>query len=241
MVCVCDGKAVCAVLSKLEIGIQKPLRIRQERVSAPSELRLLYASDLHLRPANQGVISAELLGAAERTRPELILLGGDLADHRASLARLTDMVAKLAAYGPVAAVPGNHDTLLGLSLVREAILQGGGYWLTETPILAQGIQVLGRPEQRRGSRFSVLCGHYPTTFPKARSLGVDLCLAGHLHGWQIVLGQRGEYLYPGALLSRWNGPRFEREQSTLLVSQGMTDLLPLRWNCPREVLLVESV
>ena len=54
-----------------------------------------------------------------------------------------------------------------------------------------------------------------------------------------MLGERAGLLYPGALLYRYNGLRFARERTTMLVSRGVHDTLPLRWNCPREVLLVE--
>lgn len=100
----------------------------------------------------------------------------------------------------------------------------------------EGVSVWGTLPATPPPQPWIFCGHYPTSFPAARQRGARLVLAGHLHGWQIVLGQAGEYLLPGALLSRWNGLRFEREGSTLLVSRGMTDLFPLRWNCPREVL-----
>jgi predicted MPP superfamily phosphohydrolase len=54
-----------------------------------------------------------------------------------------------------------------------------------------------------------------------------------------VFFERGGRLYPGAFLYRWNGLRFHENGSTLVVSRGVRDTLPLRWNCPREVILVE--
>ena len=68
---------------------------------------------------------------------------------------------------------------------------------------------------------------------------IRLTLAGHLHGGQVVLFERKGRLYPGACFSRWNGLRFEDEGATMWVSRGVADTLPLRWNCPREVLLCE--
>lgn len=54
---------------------------------------------------------------------------------------------------------------------------------------------------------------------RARRAGFDLVLAGHLHGGQLV--------------------RFELGPTTLIVSRGAGDSLPLRWRCPREVVLCE--
>ena len=275
----------------LEIGLSRPLQVRRERVDLGLGLRILYASDLHLRPSQGANIAQELRLACQQACPQAVLLGGDLVDTPEALPLLSRLVADLVPYGPVGAVSGNHDALVGRSRVKAAVLEAGGLWLEDAPLSlpgpasrpginigpgeasspgpasrpginigpgeasspgpasrsginigpgeasSPGLLIAGSPEQapRDGTPWA-LCAHYPTSFPAARRAGARLVMAGHLHGWQIVLGQWGEYLLPGALLSRWNGPRFEREGSTLLVSQGMTDLFPLRWNCRREVL-----
>ena len=85
----------------------------------------------------------------------------------------------------------------------------------------------------------MLCAHDPAVFPQAARAGYGLVLAGHLHGGQVVLFERGGLLYPAAWVYPWNGTRFEREGSTMLVSRGVCDTLPLRFNCPREVLRCE--
>jgi predicted MPP superfamily phosphohydrolase len=64
-------------------------------------------------------------------------------------------------------------------------------------------------------------------------------LAGHLHGGQCVLATFKDKLYPAAWLHRWHGLRFHGEGSLMLVSRGLADTLPVRFNCPREVLLCE--
>ena len=227
------------VFQGLEWGLSRPLRVRREIVKASSEGRLLYASDIHLRPSNQKQIVSELLQMVEREQPGTVLLGGDLVDQRSSLECLTELVSSFGQTARVAAVCGNHDRIVGYDRVREAGLAGGGVWLADGAVRWGGIELLERVEQYSGTGFAALCSHYPTDFTGALRKGIRLVLAGHLHGWQVVLWERGEYLYPGAWLSRWNGLRFEREASTLLVSRGVTDLFPLRWNCPREVILVE--
>ena len=213
--------------------------MRRELVGGASEGSLLYASDIHLRPGNQHQIINELLNMAEKERPGLVLLGGDLVDHRSSVSCLTEVVSRLGRTARVAGVSGNHDRIVGYERVRDAVLAGGGSWLPDGGIEWGGFEVLGRIEQYSGRGKAILCSHYPTDFAHAYEAGIELVLAGHLHGWQIVLWKKGEYLYPGAWLSRWNGLRFHRKGSTLLVSRGVTDLFPLRWNCPREVVLVE--
>ena len=62
-------------------------------------------------------------------------------------------------------------------------------------------------------------------------------LAGHLHGGQCVLATRRGRLYPAAWIYRWHGLRFAEWGAVLLVSRGAGDTLPVRFNCPREVIL----
>jgi predicted MPP superfamily phosphohydrolase len=124
--------------------------------------------------------------------------------------------------------------------VRSAVLRGGGRWLADAPLaLAGSLTVHGALPLETVPKDSVLCAHHPTVFDHACAVGFDVVLTGHLHGGQFVLAERGGLLYPGALLYRYNGLRFERGGTTMLVSRGVHDTLALRWSCPREVLLVE--
>lgn len=224
------------ISNSLEWGLTRPLLIRREQIPLALGLRLMYASDLHLRPRQAAAIVTELTLAVEKSRPDALLLGGDLVDSALVLPLLTHLLQRLGTLTKVGAVSGNHDVLAGRGRVRQCVLEAGACWLEDEPLRLPGLTVWGALPASAPSGPWAFCGHYPTIFPAARRAGARLVLAGHLHGWQVVLGQAGEYLLPGALLSRWNGLRFEREGSTLLVSRGMTDLFPLRWNCPREVL-----
>jgi predicted MPP superfamily phosphohydrolase len=91
------------------------------------------------------------------------------------------------------------------------------------------------PAPRAGWR--LLCTHHPGDFPAAAAAGYGLVLAGHLHGGQCVLATRRGRLYPAAWIYRWHGLRFAEWGAVLLVSRGAGDTLPVRFNCPREVIL----
>jgi predicted MPP superfamily phosphohydrolase len=229
----------------LEIGASKPLLIREERVQGfglASPLRILYASDLHLGWAWTRSLVEELELGVERARPDLLLLGGDLADRPGGLAALRTMTRRLAARVPVWAIAGNHDRLLGARSVRAAVEETGGRWLEDSRLElggARGVIIEGALRAGGTAAGRVLCAHDPAVFPRAAAAGYRLVLAGHLHGGQCVLGSRDGRLYPGAWFNRWTGLRFESSGSTLLVSRGAGDTLPLRWNCPREALLCE--
>jgi uncharacterized protein len=71
--------------------------------------------------------------------------------------------------------------------------------------------------------------------------GYRLVLAGHLHGGQCVLANHRGQQYPAVWFHRWHGLRFRQGDAEMLVSRGMADTFPFRFNCPREVLLCEIV
>jgi predicted MPP superfamily phosphohydrolase len=235
----CLGRLVRRLMP-FEVGAFGPLAVRREVVCLGHgrPVRLVYASDLHLGHWWTSGVPAQLLDACRLARPDVILLGGDLADRRGGLPALRDGVRALAAVAPVAAVPGNHDERPGVAAVRAAVVAGGGYWLPDRPLDEPiAIDAAVRPARSAGPR--LLCAHYPGVFPAAARAGYGLVLAGHLHGGQCVLATVGGRLYPAVWFHRWHGLRFADGDAALLVSRGAADTFPIRFNCPREVILCE--
>ena len=221
-----------------EFGIKRPMRLRHETVELglPAPLRLLYASDLHLgRPWTRGV-APQLLSLARVARPDAVLLGGDLCDTPRGLARLARLVGRLAGRCPTLAVAGNHDRRLW-PVLRPKLRKAGGAWLDGRGFEIGGVRIVGQVAPPLDGP-TVLLAHDPAVFPQAAAAGCHLTLAGHLHGGQCVLFERGGRQFPGGWVNRWTGERFEVGGSTLLVSRGCGDTLPARLNCPREALLV---
>ncbi len=114
----------------IEIGLSGALHIREERLSARDDAcRLLYVSDIHLRNGRSDMLSRQVVDAAARCRPDQVLLGGDLVDRPSELDKLSGLVRALCEFAPVLAVGGNHDRRLGMSRVRDAVVDGGGRWI----------------------------------------------------------------------------------------------------------------
>jgi predicted MPP superfamily phosphohydrolase len=110
-------------------------------------------------------------------------------------------------------------------------------WLPDRP-LAQPLPIDAEVNPvPTGAR--LLCAHYPGVFPAAARAGYRLVLAGHLHGGQCVLATVKDRLYPAVWLHPWHGLRFTDGDASLLVSRGVADTFPFRFNCPREILLCE--
>jgi uncharacterized protein len=222
----------------VEFGSLGPLFVRREAVhlGLARPLLILYASDLHLGHWWTRCVPNQLRRAARETRPDLILLGGDLVDNAQAIPLLRSCVRALGALAPVHAVPGNHDRRAGITSVRDGVLAARGNWLPDQS-LDRPVRIDAVVDPKPSDRPRLLCAHYPNDFPAARAAGYAVVLAGHLHGGQCVVAKRRGRLYPAAWIHRWHGLRFAEDGSVMFVSRGAGDSFPFRFNCPREVIL----
>ncbi len=227
----------------LEIGLTQALHVREERLTTRADAcRLLYVSDIHLRNGRSDTLCRQILDAATRCKPDAVLLGGDLADRPSELTRLSALVTGLRALSPVLAIGGNHDRSVGMDSVREAVVDGGGQWIHETVArVTHGRRVISisgpGTAPTADADVRVLCAHNPRIWKTSRHAGYHLVLAGHLHGCQLVACEYRDRLFPGALFYPYCFLSHQRGSTRLVVSRGVSDLLPIRWRCPREVVL----
>ncbi len=87
---------------------------------------------------------------------------------------------------------------------------------------------------------NILLTHNPNTFDRAAQLGIDLSLAGHIHGGQLSL----EFVRPGLSLGRLATPYvsgwYEKAGSQLYVNRGIgTTGFPIRLGAPPEITVLE--
>ena len=236
------GKAQL-LLRMLEVGLGGPLYVREERISTRRDAcRLLYVSDLHLRRGRSDKLCRQVLDSAHRAGPDVILLGGDLVDRKSQLSKLRELVENLTVTAPVLAVGGNHDNRVGMQRVRDAVTEGGGNWIhSESVCVAHGSRVITvsgpAATQSAAGDVRILCAHNPRIWKRSREGGFDLVRAGHLHGCQLVACEYRNRLFPGAIFYPYCFLRHRYGSSRLVVSRGVSDLVPSRWRCPREVVL----
>jgi predicted MPP superfamily phosphohydrolase len=227
----------------LEIGLRRALHVREERLSTRHDAcRLLYVSDIHLRDGRSDTLCRQVLNAVAGCNPDVVLLGGDLVDCASELGRLRDLVGKLHEVASVLAIGGNHDQQVGMARVREAVEHAGGQWIHDgTARVTHGKRVIAvsgpGATARADGHVRVLCAHNPRIWKSFRGAAYDLILAGHLHGCQIVVCEYRDRLFPGAILYPYCFLSHRRGSTRLVVSRGVSDLLPIRWRCPREVVL----
>jgi uncharacterized protein len=227
----------------LDIGLSRSLHVREERLSTREDAcRLLYVSDIHLRRGRSRTLCRQVTEAVADCEPDAVLLGGDLVDTSSELSELSGLVGRLRLVAPLLAIGGNHDQQVGMDRVRDAVLDAGGQWIHHgSACLAHGSRVIaisgpGAATPNEG-HVRVLCAHNPRVWKTCRDAGYDLVLAGHLHGCQVVAWEYRDRLFPGAMFYPQCVASHQRGSTRLVVSRGVSDRVPIRWRCPREVVL----
>jgi hypothetical protein len=202
----------------------------------------MYVSDIHLRRNRSDLLCRQVIEAARASETDALLLGGGLMDGVTELGRLCDLVGSLREVAPVYAVGGNHDRRVGMDRVRDAVEGGGSRWIHASSVrISHGCRAIAvsGPDAADlpGGDYQVLCAHDPRVWKAIRGRGYDQVLAGHLHGCQVVAFEYRDRLFPGAFFYPYCYLTHQAGPTRLVVSRGVSDLVPIRWRCPREVVL----
>ncbi len=220
-------------------------------------LRIAFAADFHAGPTTHQSQLDRAFAALVDCHADVLLLGGDFVGHRPqNIERVTKQLAALRFPAGIFAVLGNHDNHTHPSRVTEALTDCGVRVLVNeevrlaapferTRIIGLDDHTSGEPDASRIPRddavSTILILHQPSGLLDATPHRVDLALAGHTHGGQIVLPGGYAPIAPGGALSRtYMAGRFDLpDGGTLVVSRGVgTSTLPFRWNAPADLLLV---
>lgn len=229
--------------------------IRHEDVGQPRAgrpWRIAHVSDLHIwfDPKPLHWVTEVLASWC----PDLVAMTGDYADTPTGRSLVTRWLADLGARWPVGWIAGNHDRWFGSQWLLKMAGIRGTQWIDAGELVVRrgdgsccrlspwvrGGPARQRQEPRAWGERRVVLVHDPALVELPPGCGLDLILAGHLHGSQVVFGRdgRGRAL-PGGWFYRWCGDRWDWEDGSLIVSRGLGDTLPIRFRCPRELVLIE--
>ncbi len=246
-------------------GGQRQLWINRLRIPLPGwtgEFRLLQLSDIHV---GQNLSLEQLEGFVERAnreRPDLICLTGDIADGpQADLDRFFPVLARLRARFGVFAILGNHDHYAGADRVEASLERNGISVLRDRAVTldmdGEKLHVLGLDDRgldwARGMHSDdmlsrmlleapegvarLLLVHRPDIFRQAASMGVELTLSGHTHGGQLAVpwfGGRRRNL--AEFVTRFDRGLFRIGDASLYVNCGLgVTAQRIRLFTPREI------
>lgn len=208
--------------------------------------------------------------SANAASPDLVALLGDYASsfkqtpvvsrgwYARALAAMAGEVRRLSARDGVVAVLGNHDYYADAEVVREWLRASGAYVLVNSPtcvvrpgsaLRIAGLDDLkeGRPDPLVGCGLidqppTVILSHEPDGIRRLDlRLRVDVMLAGHTHGGQIVIPWYGAPVTMSQTCGRRSAHGWvQNPRAPLLVTRGLGEQLPLpiRIACPPEILVL---
>lgn len=213
-------------------------------------LTILHLTDLHLcgtpaRPFFHYVM--------DRCRtwgtPDLLALTGDIVDskwhHRWIVPVLGRLCWNIGAFG----ILGNHDSWHEVTKIRRRMGRVGvrvlGNTWEQIDVRGEPIVVIGHegpwfkpaPDLSNCPRgpFRLCLSHTPDNIRWARDHGVDLVLAGHVHGGQIRVPGLGSLFVPSRYSRRYDCGVFFEPPTLMYVSRGLSGQHPLRFFCRPEV------
>jgi uncharacterized protein len=215
-------------------------------------LTVLHLSDLHLCGTPDRAFYRYVMDRCRDWDPELVAVTGDVVDsnkhHRWVIPVLGRLRWRVAAF----AILGNHDSWRDASLIRRRLRRVGmrvlGNGWERLEVRGEPLVVIGHEGPWFGpppdlsacpaEGFRLCLSHTPDNIKWARRHGVDLMLAGHVHGGQIRFPLVGSVFVPSRYGRRYDCGTFDEPPTLLHVSRGLGGQHPLRYNCRPEVTLL---
>ena len=226
--------------------------------------RIVQVTDIHAGPLISFESIAGTVSMVNALKPDLIVLTGDYVNNNPAyvdgcVRLLNDLKANAGVFG----VYGNHDYYTGIGSVREGFSKTHIAMLSHSHHPAKGLEgvlnIIGveDPVSRWATdaqfkdlekisalavsdQFNLLLSHRPGIFKASKDWNVQLTLAGHTHGGQVIVpmvGERGFSLaglfvtYTHGLYESENDPELR-----MYVSRGIgTIIAPVRLFCKPEI------
>jgi len=221
-----------------------------------NKYRILFISDLHI-DGLEG-LTERLIEIVSEIKADICLLGGD---YRMEMygpfdnvyARIYELVKHIDASDGVFGVLGNHDCLETAPELEDA---GICMLVNDSITLKRGedeLNLIGVDDPHyykchdlnkafkevSNKAFTVLLAHSPEIIKDTNGRKIDLCLCGHTHGGQIRLPYIGAVFTHCKLPRRFVSGLWKHESITGYTSSGAgVSGIPVRFNCPPEVVLV---
>lgn len=221
--------------------------------------QILQVSDLHIDGCDG--LAEVLSPVLSRLEPDVCVMTGDyrFEDEGPSediYPRMKEIVSSISAKHGIFGILGNHDASgiafaleeMGVRmLINEAAEIGNenaSAWLIgiDDPFDYQCDDLPAALEPVPRNAFKILLAHTPELYADASRRRIHLYLCGHTHGGQIRFPLVGSLRHNANCPKAYSHGQWAHEGMQGLTSAGVgCSTLPIRFNCPPELLLIELV
>lgn len=223
--------------------------VRQEKINffnGNENLSLFQISDIHLW------FSINILKQIEKLilshNPDLIILTGDYYDIPIGAYNFRAFLEKISLKFTIIFIKGNHDTIYGAKIAN--LLLGIPNCFSVEDIIYQFKSKQGNifnltswknrhnlPNKKNEKNIVLI--HNPEKIKNSELTNIQIVLAGHLHGGQFIFFKtKKNSNFPGCILYKNCTDRKQIKNTTLIVSKGLGDTFPFRFNCPKEIVKI---
>lgn len=229
--------------------------------------KIAFLSDLHSNDFGDG--NGRLVREIEAFSPDVILMGGDMVNKDDSdISTILNLCERLKPIADIYYIYGNHEGVLEYSengqrvpIDRELLNRGvkvcyGGIYrikrgndkISMLCIPADGKEYKYDPalhsttaEFMESEDFKLVLTHYPDIlYEHLYEENFDLGLAGHYHGGQIRLGEKGLFHIDTGFFPPYSGGKYTMKNSEIIVSRGLGNGIPVaRINNNPELVLID--
>jgi uncharacterized protein len=227
--------------------MKTPFQLRVEHIAyfeGKQTIKLLHLSDIHVWFSNHKLsqIKAQIIS----NKPNLVVMTGDYFDFPYGAKLFKIFLAEIAQLQPVVFIRGNHEFVYGKK-IADSLLDVRNCFCVENEIYTLALKSeysiniaalkLAKEMQLRENQLNIGLLHNPEMLNQYDIKNVNLIFAGHLHGGQFIFGQtKSGCHFPASLLYKNCFDRKQIKNTTVLISKGLGDTFPLRYNCPREII-----
>jgi len=212
-------------------------------------LSILHLSDVHFVGTPDRDYFRYVMDQCAAWNPDLVAFTGDTVDTDTHHRWIVPLFGRLKWNCAAFAILGNHDTYFDMPVLRRRLSRVGmqvlGNRYTQLEVRGEPMVVIGHegpwllpaPDLAEcpTEPFRLCLSHTPDNIAWARRHGIDLMLAGHVHGGQIRFPILGSLLVPSKYGRRYDCGTFDEPPTVMHVSRGLGGEHPVRYRCRPEV------
>lgn len=227
--------------------VHRTYDVASDKLDNADPIRLVVLSDLHCRTF--GKDQQPLIDYVRGLEPDLICLVGDMIDQKMELEGVELLMKGIGGLAPCLYVTGNHEYWIDATIPKEKMSEWGAVVLENESafmdIRGQRLYIYGvddgdylhardygallAPAGRLPEDvYAILLAHRPDPMEAYAAYGFDLVLSGHSHGGIVRLPPlvNGLYTPDEGWFPRYVGGRYQRANTTMIVSRGLANDWP---------------